>query len=194
MLGPRDTENHLIGKDPDAGKDRGQEEKGMPEDATVGWHHRLNGHESEKTPRDGDAQGSLACCSPWGRKKSDTAERLNSNNHGTGYEYFVFSLNPSTRPWAEGRFSLRGESPHLQEAPVNDCDLGVYYVSQIFKEKKKKKKKTQKQRTTLETSWNKTGYFSQGSQTERSLPRPQVLNPSPHLMNVMMVRSELALP
>ena len=61
----------------------------------------------------------------------------------------------------------------------------------------RKKKKTQKHRTrttTLETSWNKTGYFSQWSQTECSLPRPQVLNPSPHLMNVMMVRSELALP
>ena len=47
----------------------------------VGWHHRLNGHEFEQTPRDSEGQGSLACCSPWGRKKSDTAEQLNNNDN-----------------------------------------------------------------------------------------------------------------
>ena len=51
---------------PDAGKDRGQEEKGATEDEMVRWHHRLNGHEFEQTPGDGEGQGSLACCSPWG--------------------------------------------------------------------------------------------------------------------------------
>ena len=53
----------------------------MTEDEMVGWHHLLNGHESEKTLGDGEGQGSLACCSPWGRKESDTTERLNSNNN-----------------------------------------------------------------------------------------------------------------
>ena len=48
----------------------------------VGWHHRLNGQESEQTLRDSDGQGSPACCSPWGRKESDTTERLNNNNRG----------------------------------------------------------------------------------------------------------------
>ena len=72
------AKNYLIGKDPDAGKDWGQEEKGMTEDKMVGWHHRLNGHEFEQTPGDGDGQGSLACCSPWGRKELDTTERLNN--------------------------------------------------------------------------------------------------------------------
>ena len=43
----------------------------------VGWHHQFNGHESEETPGDGDGQGGLACCGPWGRKESDTTERLN---------------------------------------------------------------------------------------------------------------------
>ena len=57
-----------------AGKDRRQEEKGMAEDEMVGWHHRLDGHEFEYTPRVGDGQGSLACCSPWGHKESDTTE------------------------------------------------------------------------------------------------------------------------
>ena len=45
----------------------------------VGWHHRLNGHEFEQTPGDGEGQGSLVCCSPWGHKESDTSERLNNN-------------------------------------------------------------------------------------------------------------------
>ena len=47
----------------------------------VGWHHRLNGHEFEQTPGDCEVQGSLACCNQWGRKESDTTDRLNSNNH-----------------------------------------------------------------------------------------------------------------
>ena len=69
--------NRLIGKDPDAGKDCRQEEKGMTEDELAGWHHRLNGHEFEQTEGVGDGQGSLACCSPWGRKELDTTEPLN---------------------------------------------------------------------------------------------------------------------
>ena len=64
-------------KDPDAGKDWGQEEKGTTEDETVGWHHRLNGHEFEWTPGVSDGQGGLACCRPWGHKELDTTEWLN---------------------------------------------------------------------------------------------------------------------
>ena len=64
--------SRLTGKDPDAGKDSGQEKKGATEDEMVGWHHRLNGHEFEQTPRDSEGQRSLACCSPWGRKELDT--------------------------------------------------------------------------------------------------------------------------
>ena len=52
----------------------------ITEDGMVGWHHRLNGHEFEQAPGVGDGQGGLACCSPWGRKESDTTERLNNNN------------------------------------------------------------------------------------------------------------------
>ena len=61
----------LIGKDPDAGKERRQE-KGTTEDEMIGWHHQLNGHELGQTPGDGEGQGSLACCSPWGLKEFDT--------------------------------------------------------------------------------------------------------------------------
>ena len=78
ILWPPDAKSQLIRKDPDAGKDWRQEEKGMTEDEMVGWHHWLNGHEFEQAPGDGEGWGSLACCSPWGRKESDTAEWLNN--------------------------------------------------------------------------------------------------------------------
>ena len=67
----------LIGKDSKAGRDWGQEEKGMTEDEMAGWHHWLNGHESEWTLGVGDGQGSMACCDSWDHKESDTTERLN---------------------------------------------------------------------------------------------------------------------
>ena len=63
ILWPPDAESWLTGKDPDAGKDGEQEEKGMTEDETAGWHHWLNGHEFEQTQGDSVGQGSLACCS-----------------------------------------------------------------------------------------------------------------------------------
>ena len=69
--------NGLIGKDSDAGRDWGQEEKAMTEDEMAGWHHQLDGHESEWTPGVGDGQGGLACCDSWGHKESDTTEWLN---------------------------------------------------------------------------------------------------------------------
>ena len=72
-----DGKSWLIWKDPDAGKDWGQEEKGMTEDEVVGWHHWPNGHEFEWTLGVGDGQGGLACYSPWGCKESDTSEWLN---------------------------------------------------------------------------------------------------------------------
>ena len=67
----------LIGKDSDAGRDWGQEEKGTTEDEMAGWHHQLDGLESEWTPGVGDGQGGLACCDSWGRKESDMTEWLN---------------------------------------------------------------------------------------------------------------------
>ena len=67
VLWPPDAKNWLIGKDPDAGTDWRQEEKGTTEDEMVGWHHRLDGHEFEQAPGVDDGQGSLTCCSPWSR-------------------------------------------------------------------------------------------------------------------------------
>ena len=77
ILCPPDAKNWLLGKDPDAGKDWRQEEKGTKENEMVGWHHQLNEHEFEQAPGVGDGHGSLECCSPRGRKESGMTEWLN---------------------------------------------------------------------------------------------------------------------
>ena len=77
ILWPPDTKSWLIWKDPDAGKDWGQDEKGTPEDEMIGWHYRLNGHGFGWTLGVGDRQGGLACCSPWSHRESDMNEWLN---------------------------------------------------------------------------------------------------------------------
>ena len=77
ILWPPDAKSWLIWKDPDAGKDWRQEEKGTTEDEIAGWHHQLSGHEFEYTLGVGDGQGSLACCDSWGCKESDMTEWLN---------------------------------------------------------------------------------------------------------------------
>ena len=79
VLWPPDVKSWLIGKDPDAGKVWTQEEKGMTEDKMVGWHHQLNRHKSEQSPRNREGQGSLVCSSPWGCKESDTTEWMKNN-------------------------------------------------------------------------------------------------------------------
>ena len=102
ILWPRYVKSWLIWKDPDAGKDWGQEEKETTEDEMVGWHHRLTGHGFGWTPGVGDGQGGLAYCSSWGRYKSNTTEQLNWNNKS------VTILSP---PGATSPFS----SPHSKE-------------------------------------------------------------------------------
>ena len=72
ILWPPDVKSWLIGKDPEAGKDWGQEEKGTTEDEMVGWHHRLDGHGFGWTPGVGDGQGGLPSYGSWGHKESDT--------------------------------------------------------------------------------------------------------------------------
>ena len=81
ILWPPDVKSQLIGKDSDAGKDWGREEKWATKNEMVRWHLRLNGHEYEQTLGDGDRQGILACCSPWGHKELDTTDRVDYNNN-----------------------------------------------------------------------------------------------------------------
>ena len=98
VLWPPHAKSWLIGKDFDAGRDWGQEEKGMTEDEMTGWHHRLDAHEFGWTPGIGDAQGGLACCDSWGRKESDTTEWLNWTE--------PFSKQSLTIPWAKPNRSV----------------------------------------------------------------------------------------
>jgi len=81
---PPDVKSRLIIKDPEAGKDWRQEEKRKTEDETVGWHHWLNGHEFEQALGDGEGQGRLVCCSPWGSQR-DMTEWLHNDNTVKGF-------------------------------------------------------------------------------------------------------------
>ena len=91
ILWPPDGKIWLTGKDPDPGKDWGQEKKGMTEDEMVGWHHRLDGHEFEQAPGDSKGQGSLMCCGPW--------------SHRVGHNLWINSNNCEKSPW---RTKVRG--------------------------------------------------------------------------------------
>ena len=95
ILWPPDVKSWLIWKDPDAGKDRGQKEKGTTEDEMVGWHHRFNGHGFGWTPGVGDGQGGLACCGSWGCRESDLTKWLNwrcCNKHINQVNIFTVCL------------------------------------------------------------------------------------------------------
>ena len=91
-LWPPHTKSWLIRKDSDAGRDWGQEEKGTTEDEMAGWHHWLNGRESEWTPGVGDGQEGLACCDSWGRKESDTTEQVNWTEPKAIYKVSAISI------------------------------------------------------------------------------------------------------
>ena len=95
ILRPPDAKSWLIWKDPEAGKDWRQEEKGMTEDEMVGWHHWLDGHEFEQAPGVGHEQGGLVCCSPRGCKESEKTEWLNWT------EMMQFTTSFLVRWWGE---------------------------------------------------------------------------------------------
>ena len=97
IIWPPDAKSQLIGKDSAAGKDWGQEKKGLTEDETVGWHHQLNGHEFEQTLGNSEGPGSLACYSPWGHKELDQLGGWTTTIYFTYMviHVSVHSLNPS---------------------------------------------------------------------------------------------------
>ena len=90
VLWPPHEKTWLFGKDRNAGKDWRQEEKQVTEDETVGWHHRVNGHEFEQAPGVGDGQGSLACCSPWGHKELNMTNWTTTNTLNILYFVSIF--------------------------------------------------------------------------------------------------------
>ena len=103
ILWSPDAKNWLIWKDPDAGKDWRQEEKGTTEDEMVGWHHWLKGHEF----RVGDGQGDLAWCRPWGHKESDMTEQLNWTELRVR-SYTRRSVKPLLKSWSLMRLRNKG--------------------------------------------------------------------------------------
>ena len=98
ILWPPQEKIWLIVKDSDAGRDWGQEEKGMTEDEMAGWHHRHYGDEFDWTLGVGDGQGGLACCDSWGHKESDMTERLNWTEHLFGLYYILGPILPLSNP------------------------------------------------------------------------------------------------
>ena len=101
VLWPPHVKSWLIGKDFDAGRDWGQEKKGTTEDEMAGWHHGLDGRESEWTQGVGDGQGGLACCNSWGRKESGTTERLNWTDILCSQRWRSSIQSAKTRPGAD---------------------------------------------------------------------------------------------
>ena len=99
IIWPPNAKSWLIWKDPDAGKDWRQEEKGTTEDEMVEEHNQLNGHGFGWTPGVGDGQGGLVCCSPWGHKESDTTEQLNWTElmrpHAMIFIFWMLSFKPT---------------------------------------------------------------------------------------------------
>ena len=104
VLWPPHANSWLIGKDSDAGMDWGQEGKGTTEDEMAGWHHWINGRESEWTLGVGDGQGGLTCCNSRGRKESDTTEQMNWTETiwillvRAGYIVYITCVNGENRP------------------------------------------------------------------------------------------------
>ena len=119
ILWPPDVENWLTGKDPDAGKDWRQEEKGTTEDEMVGWHHQLDGHEFEQALEVGNGQGSLTCCSPWGRRvRHDWATELNWTDPYLRWVLFLAIKYLLNNIWGERVYlgNLHNQSDNLKQA------------------------------------------------------------------------------
>ena len=108
ILWPPHAKSWLIGKDPDAGRNWGQEEKETTEDEMAGWHHWLDGHEFEWSPGVGDGQGGLAYCDSWGRKESDTTERLN---------------------WTDLMLAFQDQEMHTLSASLRFCVMLLHVVT-----------------------------------------------------------------
>ena len=125
ILWPSDAKIQIIGKDTDAGQDWRQG-KGMTEDKMVGWHHQFNRCESEQAPGDGEGQGSLGCCSPWGRKESDTTEQLNNNNNKDIIKTSLWSCAVKLT-WNGTR------SPPCLEAPLHLFKAGDPMLLKVWK-------------------------------------------------------------
>ena len=122
VLWPPHAKSWLIRKDSDAGRDWGQEEKGTTEDEMAGWHHWLDGRESEWTLGVGDGQGGLACCDSWGHKELDTTERLNWTEPN---RYFQRKTAEQSREEAE-LAQIDGKRPYISHSQSQETSLTTH--------------------------------------------------------------------
>ena len=115
-----DVKSRLTGEDPDAGKDWGQEKKGMTEGEMVGWHHWLDGREFEQAPGVGDGQGNLVCCRSQGHKELDTTEQLSQLNWLRNVEITGFSpLVPQLHRWSYREENCPAKKGHPSRKPTH---------------------------------------------------------------------------
>ena len=131
VLWPPCAKSWLIGKDSDARRDWGQEEKGTTDDEMAGWHHQLDGREFEWTPGVGDGQGGLACCDSWGRKELDTTERLNwTENKVQGFTFLTSSqLMLLQEPYCVSFFFSKRRSGDSSSSTQWRQSLGIIYFT-----------------------------------------------------------------
>ena len=140
ILWPPDAKSWLIWKDPDAGKDWGQEENGTTEDEMVGWHHRLNGHGFGWTLGVGDGQGGLACCGSWDHKESDTTEWLNWTELNWNLIWINFLVNslhilgviPETVNISRVRLNALHKSRAEAHTFINQISTMLFWVREIL--------------------------------------------------------------
>ena len=118
ILCPPDVKSWLIWKDPDAGKDWGQEEKWTTEDEMVGWHHWLNGHGFMWAPGVGEGQGGLACFSSWGCKELDTTEQLNWN---WNWAHVYICLKVWLQEWSEFKWEVHSGTSACEDSVHVSC-------------------------------------------------------------------------
>ena len=152
-----DAKSWLIGNDPDAGKDWGQEEKGATKDEMVGWHHRLNGHEFEETLGNSEGHGSLACCSLWGRKELDMTERLN-NNERTSESVYRRNISQHNKS-------------HLWQTHGTTFTNRKWWKAESISSKIRNKTKMSTLTTFIQHSFGSSGHSNQGRKKESKLEK-----------------------
>ena len=135
ILWPPHAKSWLIGKNPYAGRDWGQEEKGITEDEMAGWHHWLNGHEFEWTPGVGDGQGGLACCYSWGRKELDrlsnwTELNWTENRHKCSLfsnRFRIFHVPPPIESQMNRKINLKHSFKIYRVSERNQWNMFFYF-------------------------------------------------------------------
>ena len=132
VLWPPYVKSQLIGKDPDAGKEWRQEEKGTTEDEIVERRHRLDGYDFEQTPGDSEGQGSLSCYSSWGHKESDRTQWLNKNSPFGGTHFLVFLFYNMESSWRTESNPFTETWMYIHITANIMCSINITWISKLI--------------------------------------------------------------